>query len=228
MKKVAAGVAALVVLVVGGVLIYSLTLDDAPPRRTVDEVASGSNETGTAPATLDGTWRIVDGSSAGYRIKESFVGGITDSEAVGSTTEVSGTLQVEGATIPAATFEVQVGSLRSDKDRRDGQARRVLDVEKFPTASFTLTKPIDLGTVPAEGVKVTAEATGDLTVKGTTRTVTFTVSAKRTGAQIALDASIPFAFADFGVDNPSIPGIVSVVDHGAIEVVLVLAPEATK
>lgn len=227
MKKIVAGLAALVVLVVGGVLIYSITLGDAPPRRTVDQV-DDPKDAGPAPVTLDGTWRTIEGSTAGYRIKESFVGGITDSEAVGSTSEVAGTLQVRGATIPSASFEVQVGSLRSDKDRRDNQARRVLDVEQFPTAAFVLTQPIELGEVPAEGEKVTAEATGDLTVKGTTRPVTFTVSAKHTGSRIALDASIPFAFADFGVDNPSIPGIVSVVDQGAIEIVLLLAPEATK
>ena len=37
-------------------------------------------------------------------------------------------------------------TLESDDDRRDGQLRRqAIQTEQFPTATFKLTSPIDLG-----------------------------------------------------------------------------------
>ena len=50
-----------------------------------------------------------------------------------------------------------------------------MDVAKFPTSTFVLTAPIDFGAVPADGATVNATATGDLTLHGTTKSVTFNV-----------------------------------------------------
>ncbi|MBA3606488.1 MAG: YceI family protein [Acidimicrobiia bacterium] len=63
----------------------------------------------------------------------------------------------------------------SDENRRDIQFRgRIMDVEQFPGATFTLTAPIKFGAVPATAQPVTASATGDLTLHGVTRSVTIT------------------------------------------------------
>lgn len=219
-KKIVIGAVALVVVVVGGALIYSLAEDDAAPRKTVDQVGA-SKEAGATPASLDGTWRLAADSTVGYRVKESFIGGLTDVEAAGTTKEVTGEMQVSGATIPSASFEAKTAGLTSDKQRRDAQYRRVMGVDEFPTATFALTRPIDLGKVPADGEKITTSATGELTLKGVTKSVTFEVAAKQAGGQINVDAAIPVTFSEFGIDSPSIPGVVTVEDDGVIELVLV-------
>ncbi len=53
-----------------------------------------------------------------------------------------------------------------------------MDTAQYPTSTFKLTQPIDLGSVPADGKTITAKATGDLTLHGTTKSVTFEVEAR--------------------------------------------------
>ena len=162
-------------------------------------------------------------SQVGYRVVEDFIGGLQNAEAVGRTSVVSGSLVAEATTITAATFEVDVATLESDDDRRDNQLRgRLLETGTYPTATFTLTQPIELGAEPADLEEVTATATGDLTLHGVTRTVTFEVQARRVGAEIEVLGSIHLVFDDYGIDDPTSP-IVSVRDEGELEFLLVLA-----
>ena len=85
---------------------------------------------------------------------------------------MTGTLTVDGTTITAAEFTADLTTLQSDEDRRDGQlGRQALETAQFPTATFVLTQPIELGEVPAEGATVEATATGDLTLHGVTKSV---------------------------------------------------------
>ena len=51
---------------------------------------------------------------------------------------------------------------------------RILNTSQFPDATFTLTKPIALGKEPSDGVEITTTATGNLTLHGTTKSVTIT------------------------------------------------------
>ena len=72
-------------------------------------------------------------------------------------------------------------------DIRDGQFQdRIMDTADFPTATFTLTKPIDLGTAPDDGVTKTYSATGKLTLHGTTKTVTISLTGRRTANVITV------------------------------------------
>ena len=73
--------------------------------------------------------------------------------------------------------------------------------------------------MPADGQAVTATATGDLTLKGTTKSVTFPVSARLSNGQVQVTGSIPITFADYGIDNPSF-GPASVGDNGTLEFAL--------
>ncbi len=44
-----------------------------------------------------------------------------------------------------------------------------METSVYPTATFTLTEPIDLGTLPDANADVTATATGELTLHGVTK-----------------------------------------------------------
>lgn len=222
---------ALIVLVVGGTWVYlNVIREPAPARLTLDSAdAAPTSTTSTAPtastsvaaATVDGTWKVTSGSQAGYRVPEVLNG--LSTEAVGRTTDVTGSLTIAGTEVRAATFTVDLTTVASDESRRDGQFRdRIMDVADHPDATFALTAPIALGAVPEVGGRVSVEATGNLTLRGVTKPVTFTLEAERTATGFKTAGSIPLVFSDFGIPNPS-AGPAQVGDEGELEFLLVFA-----
>ncbi|MFI0448810.1 YceI family protein [Actinomadura sp. 6N118] len=207
-----------VVLVVGGPFVYiNFIQSDAPERLSVS-----SGATASGPATsVDGTWKAGSGSQAGYRVKEVLFG--QKVEGVGRTSDVTGDLTLSGSKVATGSFTVDLSAVKSDEDRRDQQFKgRIMEVSKYPDATFKLTQPIDLGTVPAVGAKVTAKATGTLKLKDAEKAVTFDVTASRTGdGTVEVSGSIPVKFADYGIANPSI-GPIQTEDNGQVEFLLKL------
>ena len=82
-----------------------------------------------------------------------------------------------------------------------------MSADEFPTATFALTQPIELGVTPTDGAEVTTQATGDLTLRGVTNSVTFDVTAKQENGLIGVQGSIPVVFNDYGIANPSNGGV---------------------
>lgn len=214
-----------------------LSIDDAPISTSADNtnttsvdstVAATADTTGATvttttasqgSASADGAYTITTESQVGYRVVEVLFG--QDTEGVGRTNSVTGTITVSGAQVTAAEFTVDMTSVTSDEDRRDGQFRgRLLETDTFPTATFTITQPIELGSIPADGEQISASATGDLTLHGVTKSVTLDVTAKRTGRSIAIAGSTDVKFADYDIEDPSTGGI-STQDHGLLEFLLV-------
>ena len=175
--------AALVLVAAGAGILgvwYVLFRDSGPAAVGTAAPVLPSNAPVSSLATTDGTWSIdpsvgsfSDFSDAwvGYRVKEQLVniGGAT---AVGRTPDVTGTLTLDGTTLTAAAITADLTTLRSDESMRDGQlARQGVQTNQFPTATFTLTAPIELGTLPAPGQSVSVTATGDMTLHGQTKSV---------------------------------------------------------
>ncbi|WP_239372253.1 YceI family protein [Frankia sp. Cj5] len=208
-----------VVLLVGGPFVYINFIESTPPAElSVDTQASGAGG-GTTSGSVDGTWKITSGSQAGYRVKEVLFGQSTT--AVGRTSGVTGQMIISGTTVPTAGFTADMTTVASDQSQRDNQFRgRIMETSKYPTASFTLTKPIDLGSVPGAGEKKTYQATGDLTLHGVTKSVTIPLTTQRSGAQILISGQIPVVFADYNINNPSFSEI-KTEDNGIMEVGLV-------
>jgi polyisoprenoid-binding protein YceI len=218
-KWIIAGVIAVVVLALAVPFVYiHFIKGDPPPKLSLDQVASSAG----APLTgIDGTWSLTGDSLAGYRIKEILLGQST--EAVGRTSKVTGQLTASGTTISAATFSVDMASVTSDDGTRDGQFRgRIMNTSQFPTATFTLTSPIDIGSVPPDGQEIAVKAIGDLTLHGVTKSVTFDLNAKLSGQNINVAGSTTIVFADYDIDNPS-SGAAKTGDDGLLEVLLVFA-----
>ncbi|MEO6126550.1 MAG: YceI family protein [Ilumatobacteraceae bacterium] len=175
--------------------------------------ATGSGENYTLTMSDDVTVNYV-----GYRVVEVLFG--QDTEGVGRTREVTGSLTLDGSQITAAEFTVDMTTLKSDETNRDRKFNgAIMNTKVFPTATFTITAPIDLGTVPADGIEVTASATGDLTIHGVTKSVTIEVQAQRNANIVDVLGSTDIVFADYGIDNPSVGGITT-EDHGALEFLL--------
>ena len=143
--------------------------------------------------------------------------------AVGRTSSVAGHLTIANTTVTAGAFSVKMATIHSDQSQRDAQFDgRIMDVATYPTGTFTLTRSISLAPVPATGKIMTYRATGNLTLHGHTRPVTFSLSAQRTATQIRVSGSIPVTFADWDIPNPSFAGFVTTQDHGVLEFLLVL------
>jgi polyisoprenoid-binding protein YceI len=215
-----AAVVLAVALVVGGPFVYiNLIQGDAPDRLDVaTDQAAADTTGGSASGSLDGTWTAGSGSQAGYRVKEVLLG--QNTEAVGRTTAVTGQLTVSGTQVTSGSFTVDLTKVTSDEQRRDSQFQgRIMDTATYPTATFKLVQPITLGSLPADGVTVTATASGELTVHGTTKPVTVQVTAQRSGDSFKVSGAIPVTFADYTIPNPSF-GPVTTEDHGEIEFLL--------
>jgi polyisoprenoid-binding protein YceI len=223
---VVAGVILALALAVGGPYVYIHFIQgDAPkrldltaPQPTAATTATAGGGAGTA---LDDTWKAGSGSQAGYRVKEVLFG--QNAEAVGRTTAVTGQLSLSGTQVRSASFSVDLTQVTSDQQRRDTQFQdRIMDTSSFPTATFKLTQPITLASVPASGAVVKATATGELTLRGTTRPVTFDVTARRNGDTFQVSGSIPVKFSDWNIPNPSL-GPATTEDHGLVEFLLAFA-----
>jgi polyisoprenoid-binding protein YceI len=217
---------AALLLALGGTWTYINVLhDDVPARLILEGVVTDNVPATTAitaagattevPVSLDGTWLAGAGSQAGYRVKEILFR--QSVEAVGRTGNVDGALELAGTTVKSAAISIDLASVQSDEDRRDSQFRgRIMNVTQYPTATFTLTSPIDLGALPEDGSTITVPATGDLTLHGTKKAVTLDVTAKRAGGVISVNGTIPVVFSDYSIPSPSF-GPASVEDHGDIE-----------
>ncbi|HWM19550.1 MAG TPA: YceI family protein [Ilumatobacteraceae bacterium] len=213
------------------------TVPTETAEQPVTTVAAADPVT-TAPATdtvataagVAGTWNVdtsigefsfedSTGTFVGFRVEEELTG-IGSTTAVGRTPVVSGTMTIDGTTVTAVSIEANMGEIVTNDSRRDDNARRALDTDEFPTATFVLTQPIELGEAAAAGEPVAVDAIGDLTIHGITTPVTIPLEAQLVDGVVVVVGSIDIVFADYGVSVPDAPIVVSAEDHGIIELQL--------
>jgi polyisoprenoid-binding protein YceI len=214
---------------VGGFGLWWLVLrHHAPAAVSLGRATAGVSGQG-ATSDVSGTWKVdrtitnADGTAtfAGFRVNENLVG-VGATTVVGRSPAVDGTVTVDGTTITAAQFTVDLTAITSNDSRRDPRIQDALDTSRYPTATFVLTDPIDVGSVPAQGQQISVAATGDLTIHGVTRHVTVDLQAQLENNVLVVVGSAPVTFSDFGVKAPSAPIVASVDDHGTIELQLYL------
>ena len=222
--RVATSLLVTVVVIYAGIFLWTKVIHPAEDKLNSDDLTAVVTDTSpeaTDPALasdVSGIWKATTKSTLGYRVKE-VLGGL-DTEAVGRTDQVTGELVIEASRLMAATFSVNVGTITSDSSKRDNQfTGNIMDVSTYPTADFVLTTPIDFGSIPLPGVQLTATATGDLTLHGVTRSVSFEVTTEYASNVIGVLGSIDITFADYGIANPS-NAFVSTGDTGLLEFVL--------
>jgi polyisoprenoid-binding protein YceI len=228
-KWLVGAIVVVVVLAVAIPFIYIHLIEGpAPPKlalptshSTTSVGASGS----TSAQSVSGTYNVGSGSEAGYRVTEVLVG--QHSTAVGRTTKIWGSVTISGDSVTAGTFTVDMASVASDQSERNAQFDgRIMDVARYPTAALKLTAPISLGTLPDLGSKVTYTASGDLTMHGVTRAVTFSLTTERTANGIYALADLPILFSDWNIANPSVGGFVTTDSSGTLEVLVYLTKGA--
>lgn len=198
---------------------------------TSTTAAGGSPAASTASSAIaiDGTWNVdtsigsfadFSGSFVGYRVQEE-LGSIGANTAVGRTPNVTGSLTIAGTTVTAGTITADLTTLVSDDKRRDGQlVRNGIQTSTYPTATFTLTSPLELGAVPADGQEIAVTAKGKLTLHGQTRDVELPLKARLQNGVIVAAGSLPIVFADYGIQKPTSFAVLSIADEGTMELQL--------
>lgn len=239
------GLIALVVvlLAVGGGVFWFLR-DDAPDEVDLETAASSIAENsttttaadGSAPAPsgdgISGSWTVdtetgefdyesATGTFAGIRIEEE-LSSIGSTTAVGRTGDVTGTVVIDGTTVNSTDIEVDLTTITTNDDRRNNKVQQALETDQFPTATFELTEPIELGADAASGDPVAATATGDLTIHGVTKSVEIDLDAQLVNGTIVITGSTELTFSDYGVEVPESPIVLSVSDVGTLELQLLL------
>lgn len=201
---------------------------DAPPPATLDQAVAGVEAPASPASTgVEGTWSVDrsitnaqgTGAYTGFRVDE-VLSGVGSATAVGRTSDVQGTLTVSGTVLTAATIDADLTGITTNDSRRDGAVQRALGTSRFPSATFVLTEPVDVGSVPVEGQRIRVPVTGDLTIHGVTREVTLDLQAQLQNGVLVVVGSTDVAFSDYGVTAPTAPIVARVDDHAVVEVQL--------
>lgn len=217
MKKWIIGGAAAAIVLLGGVFAfwYTQIRVETDPEAELSETAVVDSP----DASADGSYTIPSGTDSfvGYRAQEVVLG--RSQTPTGRTDQVTGTFVISRATISEVTMTANLTGLSTGESRRDGRAQSALDTAQFPDATFELTEPIEMVSPPVAGKTITANAVGELTIKGTTLTVAIPIEGRWDGDQIEIVTATPFPirFSEFGVDIGDFRPFAEVEDEGGLE-----------
>ncbi len=168
-----------------------------------------------------------DGNEARFRVKEQLAELTLPNLAVGATAGVSGAIVLEnGRVVPAESkFSVDLATLKSDRERRDGYIkRRTLETDRFPTAELVIDSLPGLpDPIPASGT-LSFELFGRLTIHGVTRPSSWQVTAEAKDGGFSGLAATRVKFEDFGMTQPRVAIVLSVEDDIGLEYQFHLVP----
>ncbi|MBT2290326.1 YceI family protein [Paenibacillus albidus] len=221
MKRKTIALIAAAVIIVGGVIAYTVMNKTLGNNIEIESVipsqepgnagnnsaaaadASTSGEAAGAAVTaeqLNGDWTIADTSKVYWSVT-------TSKETVNFVDNlVQGSWKVNLDDPAAMTGEgiVELSGLDSGNAKRDEHVKGAdfLDVTANPQAAFTAMSFSELPKEWTEGTAVPVQMDGTLTVKGTAKDVTFDAQAVYSGGQLMLSGTTKVTFADFGLTNP--------------------------
>jgi polyisoprenoid-binding protein YceI len=213
-RSIAAAIGAALLVAACGASAGTLSTPSPSPTATATATAASSATTASTAA-----WTVTDTSKATIRVREQLVGVSLPSDAVLTATGAQGSfaLNSDGTFGSGSKITFQLSTLSSDESNRDNFIKQdTLQVRQFPTAEFVPTKATGLTVPLASSGTFTFTLTGNMTIKGKTKEVTFDVTAKRDGSDLTATATAnpTWKFGDFGMTAPSVPfRVLSVTDE---------------
>lgn len=213
-RWVAVGVVTILIVAVVAVVLF-IKLRPSPAPLAIPKATAQS-----PVGPLSGTWHVGPGSLVGFRVQETSIG--ISSTVVGRTDGVTGTVLVSANRITAATFRVDLATIKVN-GKTEAAFDASLDTTAHPYATFALTKTVALNQDFATGAMEVAAVRGELTMRGNPRQVTFTVSTRRDGDDVEVAGSISVQFSRWEIQAPKGYGFLgSLANHGVAEFLLVL------
>lgn len=161
------------------------------------------------------------GNRARFIVREKLLIFESPNDAIGTTTAISGGLTrlPSGAFDPAGSrIVVAMDSLATDKENRDNWIKsHTLRTDSFPTATLAVRDLPGLPrTLPTSG-SYTLKLLGDLTLHGITRPWTWDVTLTASGNDYTGTATTHVKFEDFGMEQPRLMIVQSVIDDVRLE-----------
>jgi polyisoprenoid-binding protein YceI len=190
----------------------------AAPTTAATPTSAATAAPSTSTAT-GATWTVASTSKAVVSVREQLVGVSLPSDAVLTATGGTGafTIKSDGTFSSDSKISFDLTTLSSNSRDRDNFVKQdTLQTRQFPKAELVPTKTTGLTLpLPASGT-FTFKLTGNMTVHGMTKEVTFDVVAKRNGGDLTATATLAptLKFGDFGMNAPSVPfRVLSIVDE---------------
>src|SRR5689334_11047370 len=157
------------------------TATSTPVASGVPSAATGSGAPASSSATgasgdVAGNWTVAAGSVAGYRVREQLANLPAESDAVGRTDQLTGSMTLTSSggttTLTAGTITVDTTSIASDESRRDQRMQNEgLQTAQYPKATFTLTQPVEIPAAALTGTPSDVTLVGDLDLHGVKKSV---------------------------------------------------------
>jgi polyisoprenoid-binding protein YceI len=205
----------------------SASVATAAPATLTPTTAPATSAPATAAATGSGaTWTVTSASRAVVSVREQLVSLNLPSDAVLTATGATGTFKLgaDGTFSADSKISFDLTTLTSDNRDRDNFIKNdTLQTRQFPRAELVPTKTTGLALPLAASGTFTFKLTGNLTIHGRTKEVTFDVVAQRNGAELTAKATLnpSVKFGDFGMTPPSSFRVLSIVDEIRLAVDLV-------
>ena len=204
-----------------------------PPTAAPAEPAAQPEPTSAEPEPTDvvgapetaqtgdgGGYIVGEGSEATFTVNEQLAWLDLPNDAVMKTTGLSGIILLNGQ---PSVFELDLHSMTSDADRRDGYVQRRM----FPDhriATFTVS---DLGDLPdplPEGEVIARQVQGELSIRGVTKPIVFEIEARLDPGKLFVLGRTVFTWEELEIPPPHIPGRIQVKDEVKVEVLLAAIP----
>lgn len=121
------------------------------------------------------------------------------------------------------TIRVDARTFKTDSTSRDGMIDRAILKAENPANEFIMYQVASVGLpdAPATDVATPFSVTGDLTISGVTKPVTFTGTFTGNSMKIQGNVSAQIKRSDFGLTIPNVPFVASVDDSFVIKATIV-------
>src|SRR5689334_12392862 len=177
--------------------VVSTTGVTPTPSATTTTTPTASPTVAPGSASALALHFVIDaGSSAKYVVREKLAALPVSSDAVGTTSDITGDLYLTPAglaTGQTSAFKVDLRTLKTDEALRDRFVRdQTLQTGRFPTADFVVTGITPFPTNYIDGSEVSINITGNMTIHGVTKPLTFTSKARRSGLALTGIADVDF------------------------------------
>ena len=180
----------------------------------------------TAPQANAITWTIDASSKATIRVREQLARLPAPNDAIITIGGAQGsfTLNPDGTFATGSKISVDMTTVTTDdRQRTDSIKRDPIEVTRFRTSELVPTKTTGLALPLARSGDFTFQLTGDLTLHGVKKTVTFDVKGTRSNGKLTATATAnpSWKFGEFGMEPPTSFSVLSIVDEIRMEFSLV-------
>ena len=198
------------------------TVQSDPPTATPTPTVAVTS----APQANAITWTIDAASKATIRVREQLARLPAPNDAIITITGAQGTftLNPDGTFATDSKISVDMTTITTDdRQRTDSIRRDPLEVTRFRTSELVPKTTTGLTLPLARSGDFAFQLTGDLTLHGVTKSVTFDVKATRANGKLTATATAnpSWKFGDFGMRPPSSFSVLSIVDEIRMEFALV-------